>query len=32
MVAHFAWDEGERFKSDISNCVKDSLIDRAVEN
>lgn len=23
MVAHFAWDEGERFKSDISNFKKD---------
>ena len=32
MVAHFAWDEGEWFKSDISNYAEDSLIGRAVEN
>ena len=32
MVAYGIWGAEERFKSDISNCVKDSLIGRAVED
>ncbi len=32
MVAHLAWDEEAQSESDGFDCVKDSLIGRAVED